>query len=101
MTAVPGQHTSRGHATFARYAFPPNELGYCGPSDASVLLHGDPAGVALATAAQIAVQLTGHRQLGHVQAATRFTTTARPPQRSDVVERERCVEAELVVPAGQ
>lgn len=26
---------------FARYAFPPNELGYCGPPDASVLLRGD------------------------------------------------------------
>lgn len=25
-------------ALFARYAFPPNELGYCGPPDASVLL---------------------------------------------------------------
>ena len=34
-------------ALFARYAFPPNELGYCGPPDASVLLHGDyPVGLA-------------------------------------------------------
>jgi hypothetical protein len=32
---------------FARYAFPPNELGYCGPADADVLLRGDdPAEVA-------------------------------------------------------
>jgi hypothetical protein len=32
---------------FARYAFPPNELGYCGPGDADVLLRGDnPAEVA-------------------------------------------------------
>lgn len=47
MTALPSQHTARGYATFARYAFPPNELGYCGPSDASVLLRGDdPTGVA-------------------------------------------------------
>src|SRR5690349_17730072 len=22
-----------GHALFARYAYPPNELGYCGPAD--------------------------------------------------------------------
>ncbi|MGI8868684.1 MAG: DUF6390 family protein, partial [Mycobacteriales bacterium] len=29
-----------GAALFARYAYPPNELGYCGPSDASVLLVG-------------------------------------------------------------
>jgi Family of unknown function (DUF6390) len=27
---------------FARYAYPPNELGYCGPDDASVLLRQDP-----------------------------------------------------------
>lgn len=36
-----------GHTEFARYAFPPNELGYCGPADASVLLRrDDPARVA-------------------------------------------------------
>ena len=30
-----------GAQLFARYAYPPNELGYCGPDDASVLLrHG-------------------------------------------------------------
>ena len=28
---------------FARYAYPPNELGYCGPDDASVLLRRDSA----------------------------------------------------------
>jgi hypothetical protein len=27
-----------GYAEFARYAFPPNELGYCGPDDSAVLL---------------------------------------------------------------
>jgi hypothetical protein len=33
-----------GTALFARYAYPPNELGYCGPEDASVLLRrGSPA----------------------------------------------------------
>lgn len=33
-----------GYAEFARYAFPPNELGYCGPADASLLLrHGSAA----------------------------------------------------------
>lgn len=30
--------TQPGWELFARYAFPPNELGYCGPPDASVLL---------------------------------------------------------------
>jgi hypothetical protein len=27
------QQMSAGHALFAQYAYPPNELGYCGPSD--------------------------------------------------------------------
>jgi hypothetical protein len=30
--------TVSGTTLFARYAYPPNELGYCGPDDASVLL---------------------------------------------------------------
>ncbi len=30
--------TDAGGVTFARYAFPPNELGYCGPDDARLLL---------------------------------------------------------------
>ncbi len=30
-----------GHASFARYAYPPNELGYCGPTDPTVLLRAD------------------------------------------------------------
>jgi hypothetical protein len=30
-----------GYRLFARYAFPPNELGYCGPADAGVLVRGD------------------------------------------------------------
>ena len=33
-----GLPTETGATRFARYAFPPNELGYCGPDDASVLL---------------------------------------------------------------
>src|SRR3954449_12487531 len=38
---------ARGYAMFARYAFPPNELGYCGPPDASLMLQdNDSAGVA-------------------------------------------------------
>jgi len=37
-----------GTVLFARYAFPPNELGYCGPADPDVLLRhatsgGEPA----------------------------------------------------------
>jgi hypothetical protein len=30
-----------GRELFASYAFPPNELGYCGPPDSTVLLSGD------------------------------------------------------------
>lgn len=37
-----------GWEMFARYAFPPNELGYCGPPDASVLLPGRGGGSAVA-----------------------------------------------------
>lgn len=47
MSAPSRQGLPTGHAVFARYAFPPNELGYCGPADADVLLRGDdPAKVA-------------------------------------------------------
>jgi hypothetical protein len=41
MTAAPNQKVPAGYALFARYAFPPNELGYCGPADADVLLRAD------------------------------------------------------------
>lgn len=39
-----------GTSLFARYAYPPNELGYCGPDDASVLLGRNPALAELAIA---------------------------------------------------
>lgn len=38
MLTVATQRMPAGHALFVRYAFPPNELGYCGPSDAGALL---------------------------------------------------------------
>ena len=41
MTALHDQKLPAGYTLFARYAFPPNELGYCGPADADVLLRGD------------------------------------------------------------
>lgn len=44
MTAQTGEqppHPVTGAVLFARYAYPPNELGYCGPNDAAPLLeHG-------------------------------------------------------------
>ena len=47
MTALHDQKLPAGYTLFARYAFPPNELGYCGPADSDVLLRGDnPADVA-------------------------------------------------------
>jgi Family of unknown function (DUF6390) len=47
MTALDDRRLPVGYSLFARYAFPPNELGYCGPADADVLLRGDdPAEVA-------------------------------------------------------
>ncbi|GFG49586.1 hypothetical protein CQY20_19290 [Mycolicibacterium agri] len=47
MTTLHDHMLPAGYALFARYAFPPNELGYCGPAEAEVLLRGDnPAAVA-------------------------------------------------------
>lgn len=43
MTVI-GDHTRPGHALFARYAYPPNELGYCGPPGTGAL----PSGAGLA-----------------------------------------------------
>jgi hypothetical protein len=37
MTASNTRHVPAGYADFARYAFPPNELGYCGPADGRLL----------------------------------------------------------------
>jgi hypothetical protein len=50
VTGVAEQQLPAGHALFARYAFPPNELGYCGPPDADVLLRGDNAADVAASA---------------------------------------------------
>jgi Family of unknown function (DUF6390) len=38
MTLSPDSRRDAGDVVFARYAFPPNELGYCGPDDAAALL---------------------------------------------------------------
>lgn len=37
MTASPTQYLPAGYELFARYAFPPNELGYCGPTGPAVV----------------------------------------------------------------
>ncbi len=43
MTSSTDQPLPAGYEEFARYAFPPNELGYCGPEDGEVLLRGGSA----------------------------------------------------------
>lgn len=48
-----------GAALFARYAFPPNELGYCGPDGAHVLLEHGASGGEDADVAQRARQFDG------------------------------------------
>jgi hypothetical protein len=50
VTRATEQRLPAGHDLFARYAFPPNELGYCGPADAGVLLRGDNAADVAASA---------------------------------------------------
>lgn len=39
-TSAADRQLPAGYADFARYAFAPNELGYCGPDDGAVLLRG-------------------------------------------------------------
>lgn len=47
MSAPPARRLPEGHDLFVRYAFPPNELGYCGPVDSGALLRAqDPAAIA-------------------------------------------------------
>ncbi len=43
---VTQQRTHPGQALFARYAFPPNELGYCGPPGTGALPRGEAADLA-------------------------------------------------------
>lgn len=45
-TAGLGTMSDGGALTFARYAYPPNQLGYCGPADHQALLEHAAAGVA-------------------------------------------------------
>ncbi len=46
MSELPEHQLPPGYALFARYAFPPNELGYCGPADVGVLRSDNPSGIA-------------------------------------------------------
>lgn len=51
--------TMAGLQLFARYAYPPNERGYCGPADHRELLEYSTAGVADAGLVQLAKSFTG------------------------------------------
>jgi len=44
-SVAPGSAGTAGPVLFARYAYPPNRLGLCGPDDAPGLLHGASEGV--------------------------------------------------------
>jgi hypothetical protein len=52
-SAVLSETPLSGPLLFARYAYPPNELGYCGPSDASALIDS-------------ATEAGGESELGHL-----------------------------------
>jgi hypothetical protein len=45
MTPAPRRHEESGALLFARFAYPPNALGYCGPDDSAALLQHAVAGV--------------------------------------------------------
>ena len=53
------QRTPIGPLLFARYAYPPNELGYCGPSDPGALLESASDGLDLAELAHLATGFAG------------------------------------------
>jgi Family of unknown function (DUF6390) len=46
MSSAGEQRLPAGYELFARYAFPPNELGYCGPADMGVPPSDTPSGIA-------------------------------------------------------
>lgn len=51
--------SAAGPLRFARFAYPPNALGYCGPDDPTALLHHADAGVAGPDLAHLARQFAG------------------------------------------
>jgi len=63
------QNLVSGAAQFARYAFPPNELGYCGPAGAHVLLESGSTGADQAEIADRARQFEGAWQYLEIIAA--------------------------------
>jgi hypothetical protein len=58
-TAATSEPLSPGPLLFARYAFPPNELGYCGPPNPNALLESAANGVDLERLSSLATRFTG------------------------------------------
>lgn len=57
--SIPPDHATPGPILFARFAYPPNELGYCGPADSRALLHYGSAGFVDPGLAQLARGFSG------------------------------------------
>jgi len=57
--AAVGAVSVPGPLLFARYAYPPNELGYCGPADPGALLGTAAEGADLAELSHLATEFTG------------------------------------------
>jgi hypothetical protein len=58
-SSAPGEVSSSGPVLFARYAYPPNELGYCGPSDSGALIESATGEGGAGVLAQLATQFDG------------------------------------------
>lgn len=59
LDAVRSGRPVSGAVVFARYAYPPNALGYCGPADSSALLHYAAAGAVDPGLAELARRFEG------------------------------------------
>jgi hypothetical protein len=57
--SLPAISATSGPALFARYAYPPNERGYCGPDDAAALLGAGASGSETRALAHLARQFEG------------------------------------------
>ncbi|MGC1419460.1 MAG: DUF6390 family protein [Acidimicrobiales bacterium] len=55
----PSEWSASGPALFARYAYAPNELGYCGPSDSDALIESATRGGGIDVLTQLAKQFEG------------------------------------------
>ena len=68
--AAAARPATAGERLFARYAFAPNELGYCGPADSATLFELAVTGQAEADLAPIARRFSGSADSNACHAAT-------------------------------